>query len=104
MAKPLVIASLEAACDDNRVRKESNDSVTLTPTNRSPSIEESRRRSIRSGGVFSDLNFDVEYQTKVTLFAVGQPGQRYSHGVNQIFFTLSRKAIARRAVKFVALR
>src|SRR5262247_2942827 len=28
---PLVIASLEAACDDKRARNESNDSVTLTP-------------------------------------------------------------------------
>jgi hypothetical protein len=30
MAKPLAIASLEAACDDNRARKELNDSAAPT--------------------------------------------------------------------------
>jgi len=66
-----VTPSLEAACDDKRARKASNDSVTLTPK-----IDLLRWKNYRDGALplagVSALGFDVENQRKVTVFC-GRP-------------------------------
>src|ERR1700745_700151 len=64
MTKPLVIAPLEAASDDNRVRKESNDSVTLTSKDQSPSMKNHGDGLTRLATCSPRLGFDVEYQPR----------------------------------------
>src|ERR1700760_1849787 len=62
MAKPLAIASLEAACEDKRVRNEPNDSVTLTPKINLLRWRNHGHGSTRSATCPPRFSFDVENQ------------------------------------------
>ena len=61
---PLVIASLEAACDDKRARNESNDSLTLTPKINLLRWKNHGDASSSLAVGSPPLHFDVEYQRK----------------------------------------
>jgi hypothetical protein len=67
-------------------------------------MEEPWRRSATFAVGFSASNFDLEHQRKGTLFVVVQPGKKvFVSSLAGYSITFSRKAIAQRGVKSVAL-